>query len=46
MELQRVMTQISARQQLAWIEVILPKMDMPELLSFVSKALEKRNSGQ
>jgi len=31
---------------MAWIEVMLPKMDIPELLDSVTKSLAKRNSGQ
>lgn len=45
-QLSAVMAKIRAKTQLAWIEVVLPKMDIPELLDAVTKSIAKRNSGQ
>jgi len=45
-QLSDVMAKISAKKQLSWIEVVLPKMDIPELLDAVTKSIAKRNSGQ
>ena len=44
--LKAAIEQASAERRMAWIEVILPKMDIPELLDSVTKSLAKRNSGQ
>ncbi|MFO6297031.1 alpha-keto acid decarboxylase family protein [Rahnella selenatireducens] len=44
--LKEAMEKAGAHRQMAWIEVVLPKMDIPELLSSVTKSLAKRNSGQ
>ncbi|QLK62079.1 indolepyruvate decarboxylase [Enterobacteriaceae bacterium Kacie_13] len=44
--LKAAIEQASAKRRMAWIEVILPKMDIPELLDSVTKSLAKRNSGQ
>lgn len=44
--LKEAIEKASAHRQMAWIEVVLPKMDIPELLSSVTKSLAKRNSGQ
>ncbi|MFU2316394.1 alpha-keto acid decarboxylase family protein [Rahnella sp. PCH160] len=43
--LKEAIEKASAHRQMAWIEVVLPKMDIPELLSSVTKSLAKRNSG-
>ncbi len=44
--LKEAIEKAGAHRQMAWIEVVLPKMDIPELLSSVTKSLAKRNSGQ
>ncbi|MBF7995798.1 alpha-keto acid decarboxylase family protein [Rahnella laticis] len=44
--LKEAIAKAGAHRQMAWIEVVLPKMDIPELLSSVTKSLAKRNSGQ
>ncbi|WP_129991711.1 alpha-keto acid decarboxylase family protein [Rahnella sp. CFA14(1/10)] len=44
--LKEAIEKATARRQMAWIEVILPKMDIPDLLNSVTKSLAKRNSGQ
>lgn len=44
--LKAAIEQASAKRRMAWIEVMLPKMDIPELLDSVTKSLAKRNSGQ
>lgn len=43
-QLQQVLAQIENIDQLAFIEVILPKMDTPELLNNVAKSLQARNT--
>lgn len=43
-ELQQVLTQIENCQQLAFIEVMLPPMDMPELMVNVAKSIQARNA--
>jgi len=45
-QLHDAMAQAAAAQHLALIEVILPKMDIPDLLQAVTQALEQRNSGK
>ena len=45
-QLQQVMTKISAEPQLSWVEVVLPKMDVPPLLRAVTRALEEHNSSR
>jgi len=45
-ELRQVMAKIDARPQLCWVEVVLPKMDVPPLLSAVTRALEAHNSSR
>ncbi|WP_162526897.1 alpha-keto acid decarboxylase family protein [Yersinia canariae] len=43
-ELQQVLLQMGNCQQLAFIEVVLPPMDAPELLVNVAKSLQARNA--
>ncbi|MGJ3354617.1 alpha-keto acid decarboxylase family protein [Providencia sp. Je.9.19] len=43
-QLQQVLKEAENCNQLAFIEVILPKMDMPELLNSISRALQKSNA--
>lgn len=43
-ELQQVLTKIENCQQLAFIEVMLPPMDMPELMVNVAKSIQARNA--
>ncbi len=43
-QLQQVLAQIENAQQLTFIEVVLPPMDMPELLKSVTKSIEARNT--
>lgn len=45
-QLQQVMAKISAEPQLSWVEVVLPKMDVPPLLRAVTRALEEHNSSR
>lgn len=45
-QLQQVMAKISATPQLGWVEVVLPKMDVPPLLSAVTRALEEHNTSR
>ncbi|GBU14362.1 indolepyruvate decarboxylase [Enterobacterales bacterium] len=45
-QLSAVMAKIRGKPQLAWVEVVLPKMDIPELLVAVTQSIAKRNSGQ
>ncbi|CNE50325.1 alpha-keto acid decarboxylase family protein [Yersinia kristensenii] len=42
-QLQQVLTELENCGQLAFIEVILPKMDIPKLLINVAKSIEDRN---
>lgn len=42
-QLQQVLTELENCGQLAFIEVILPKMDIPKLLNNVAKSIEDRN---
>jgi len=44
-QLSKVMGTLRDKRQMAWVEVVLPKMDIPELLDAVSKSISKRNSG-
>lgn len=43
-QLQQVLKEVENCNQLAFIEVILPKMDVPELLNSISRALQKSNA--
>ncbi|WON75737.1 alpha-keto acid decarboxylase family protein [Serratia sp. UGAL515B_01] len=43
-QLRLALEDIGGREQLIFIEVVLPKMDIPELLDTVSKALQSRNA--
>lgn len=43
-QLQQVLAQIEGAQQLVFIEVVLPPMDMPDLLISVAKSIQARNS--
>ncbi|MDV5140401.1 indolepyruvate decarboxylase [Chimaeribacter arupi] len=45
-QLHDALAQVAIAEQLALIEVILPKMDVPELLQAVTQALEQRNAGK
>lgn len=45
-QLKQVMAKISAEPQLSWVEVVLPKMDVPPLLRAVTRALEEHNSSR
>lgn len=42
-QLQDVLARLSHPQRLSLVEVMLPKQDLPELLSVVTRALEARN---
>jgi indolepyruvate decarboxylase len=44
-QLSAVLAEIRDKPQMAWVEVVLPKMDIPELLGAVTKSIAKRNSG-
>ena len=44
-QLSQVMSTLRDKPQMAWVEVVVPKMDIPELLDAVSKSISKRNSG-
>lgn len=44
--LKEAIEQAGAKRRMAWIEVILPKMDIPALLDSVTRSLAKRNSGE
>ncbi len=43
-QLQQALLEVADCRQLAFIEVVLPKMDIPELLSFISRAIQKSNT--
>lgn len=43
-QLQQAMSAVADSPQLAFIEVVLPKMDIPELLNAVSRAIRVNNS--
>ncbi len=43
-ELQQVLAKLENCQQLAFIEVVLPQMDAPELLVNIAKSLQARNT--
>lgn len=45
-QLKQVLKEVENCNQLAFIEVMLPKMDVPELLNYISRALQKSNSVQ
>ena len=42
-QLQQVLAQIEKPQKLTFIEVVLPPMDIPELLMHVTKSIQRRN---
>ena len=44
-QLEEVLARLSHPQRLSFIEVVLPKADLPELLRTVTRALETRNGG-
>lgn len=43
-QLQQALLEMANSHQLAFIEVVLPKMDTPELLNAVSRALQRNNT--
>ncbi|MFA3779799.1 alpha-keto acid decarboxylase family protein [Yersinia sp. 1652 StPb PI] len=43
-QLQQLMAQLEHCDQLAFIEVVLPQMDIPELLNNVAKSIQARNA--
>ncbi|MFV8904042.1 thiamine pyrophosphate-binding protein [Serratia fonticola] len=43
-QLRAALGEVGGREQLAFIEVVLPKMDIPELLDSVSRAIQSRNA--
>ncbi len=43
-QLQQALLEVADFRQLAFIKVLLPKMDIPELLSFISRAIQKSNT--
>lgn len=43
-QLQQVLADLENCQQLAFIEVVLPQMDAPELLINIAKSLQARNA--
>ncbi|CAI0840809.1 alpha-keto acid decarboxylase family protein [Serratia grimesii] len=43
-QLQQALLEVANSRQLAFIEVVLPKMDIPELLNAVSRALHRNNA--
>lgn len=45
-QLKEVMAKAANAQNLTLIEVVLPKLDIPELLEAVTRSLAKRNSGE
>ncbi|ELJ6249411.1 pyruvate decarboxylase, partial [Salmonella enterica subsp. enterica serovar Montevideo] len=44
-QLAEVLERLARPQRLSFIEVMLPKADLPELLRTVTRALEARNGG-
>jgi indolepyruvate decarboxylase len=45
-QLREVLELASRRQRLSFVEVVLPKLEIPELLRVVTQALEARNNTQ
>ena len=43
-QLRAALGEVGGSEQLAFIEVVLPKMDIPELLDSVSRAIQSRNA--
>ncbi len=43
-QLRQALREVADSRQLAFIEVVLPKMDIPELLDTVSRAIQSRNA--
>lgn len=43
-QLRQALREVGDSQQLAFVEVVLPKMDIPELLDTVSRAIQSRNA--
>lgn len=43
-QLQQALLEVANSHQLAFIEVVLPKMDTPELLNAVSRAIQRNNT--
>ncbi len=43
-QLRAALGEVGGCEQLAFIEVVLPKMDFPELLDSVSRAIQSRNA--
>lgn len=43
-QLRQALCEVGDSQQLAFVEVVLPKMDIPELLDTVSRAIQSRNA--
>jgi indolepyruvate decarboxylase len=41
--LKRALANITSQRQFAWVEVVLPKMDIPELLDIVARKVAERN---
>ncbi|MDT3249376.1 thiamine pyrophosphate-binding protein [Serratia sp. root2] len=43
-QLRQALREVGDSQQLAFVEVVLPKMDIPELLDTISRAIQSRNA--
>jgi indolepyruvate decarboxylase len=43
-QLRQALKELADNQQLAFVEVVLPKMDIPELLDTISRAIQSRNA--
>ncbi|MNH42402.1 Indole-3-pyruvate decarboxylase [compost metagenome] len=43
-QLRQALREVGDSQQLAFVEVVLPKMDIPELLDIISRAIQSRNA--
>lgn len=43
-QLRQALAEVNGREQLVFIEVMLPKMDIPELLDTISRAIQSRNA--
>lgn len=43
-QLRQALSEVADSPQLAFVEVVLPKMDIPELLQTISSALQSRNA--
>nr|WP_257013710.1 thiamine pyrophosphate-binding protein [Serratia fonticola] len=43
-QLRAALGEVGGSEQLAFIEAVLPKMDIPELLDSVSRAIQSRNA--